>query len=296
MAWLQLQADGWLATVQGNTPLLLTFCHAGQRRIDGIEIDDSTTRRQNPGLADCGYNTGRDTRTEVIAEAILAYLDWQGIVPYIIVGQVHRMDMDLNRSWQHNQIGYQNGGVSVADINNAQQIYDAYSNAILAYSADIRARWPAADTDRAFHFDIHGISLAAGVDIELGTLNGNAADTNLVYGSTGVTLSVMAALQNQGFSFAANAATNATLEGCEILSTYGRHRGGLNAVQIELDQAIRGIQSPSLTAPERLAVTRETGRSIGMALEQLILSNGYPVERRQAQTSADDDAYIILSS
>jgi len=296
MSWLRTINESWLDTVEGNAPLLLTFTHAGSKRIPGIKLADSTgTKRQDPGAIGCKFNAGstHDTRTRELAESILEYLDWHcDITPYMVIPHVSRRDLDLNRSWEHNRKGYELGNVDQKVINIANKYYDDYYQAINTHIAAIQGRFDATVSARSFHFDFHGIGLDANIDIELGTLEGKAADKPLVYGGAGVELAVIDALKNQGFRFKNNSATNNALEGCEVLAQAGLENNGLQSVQLEFSQESRG--SVGDTQDDKIKIARQTGRKVGIAFGELIKRNSYPVINPDAAPSDDDEHFVSL--
>lgn len=292
MAWLTTDNESWIDSVEGNVPLLLTFTHAGTERINAMMLADGGTYRKDPGLGGT-FNINHDTRTREVAEAILEYLDWSGgFVPYIIIPLVKRIDLDLNRGWEHNRKGYELGGAPSAAVVQAQKIYDAYYAAIFTFINKIQTDFSPAISDKAFHIDFHGMGLEGDIDIELGSRGGRAADKPLVYGGVGVSLALIDAIKDQGYRFHPDADQQTRLEGGEVLTRAGLDKGGLQAVQVEMDSKIRG-SGESIYA-EKVRVARLNGRKIGIALEQLIKKNGYPLPDAPTTLSIDDDHFILM--
>jgi N-formylglutamate amidohydrolase len=289
MRWLREETDIWLEHTVGDVPLLLTCSHAGRRLVNGI-----SGLRADPALSDCGFNDCRnDLRTREVAEAILDHMDWRGLRPYMIVPQVSRRDVDLNRSWNHNQTGYATGGVSGAAQNVARIIYDGFYDQIQSFISDIRSRFAASDFDRTLLIDIHGVSLADDIDIEIGTRQGTSADVAIVYTSTGDSVTLWDTLSIQGFALRSTAATaREPFSGCEVLRVNGRSSGGLHAVQVELSSRLRGGEEDSDDAMRVFA--RHTGVRLALALENFLKANEYSVHRQLVAATKDDDIYAAI--
>jgi N-formylglutamate amidohydrolase len=283
MRWLDDNSDAWLEYAVGDVPLLLTFAHAGQRLVQGIEGRNETEPPENT----------HDTRTRDVAEAILLHMDWRGLRPYMIVPQVSRREVDLNRAWRTNQDAYSRFGVSVSAQNKAQEIHAGFYDQIQSFINDIRSRFIASASERALLIDIHGISLPDDIDIEIGTRDYTSADAAIVYTSTlDSTVTLMDALQTQGFAIRFDAATREKLNGVTVLEVNGRGSGGLHAVQLELSQPLRGSLAGSDN--ERREFARQTGVRLALALENFLLSNGYPILRNPPVATNDDDVYAAI--
>jgi len=283
MRWLDENSDTWLEYAVGDVPLLLTFTHAGQRLVEGIEGRNETQPPENT----------HDAHTREVAEAILLHTDWRGLRPYMIVPQVSRREVDLNRAWSVNQDAYDRFGVSVSAQNKAQEIYDGFYDQIQSFINDIRSRFTASVSERALLIDIHGIPLPDDIDIEIGTRNYTSADAAIVYTSTlDDTITLMDALKTQGFAIRSDAATTEKLNGLEVLEVNGRRSGGLHAVQLELSKPLRGFLEGS--GDEKREFARQTGVRLALALENFLLSNEYPILRSPAVATNDDDIYAAI--
>ncbi len=282
-----------MGRVDGNVPLLITFAHAGTKRVQGIAQTGGGTARADPGLADCGFNSSpSDARTRGVAEAILDRMEWRGMRPYMIVPYVSRRDVDLNRSWNHNQTGYRLGGVGRAAQGLARRIYRGFYDEMQAYVDEIERQFGAAEAQRAHCFDIHGIRLSSTIDIEMGTRGRTSADPDLVYDGGGA-LTLIQALLNQEFQLRSSAATTEPFGGCEVLRRFGLGGGGLNAVQIELSALLRG--SAGVTADDKRRLAAQTGERLAMAFEAFLQQNGYPVEAEPVASTEDDEIYAALA-
>lgn len=283
MGWLDENTNARLEYAVGHVPLLLTFAHAGQQLVEGIE---GSNQAQPPG------NT-HDVRTREVAEAILLHMDWRGLRPYMIIPQVSRREVDLNRSWSENQVAYALFGVSASGQDKAKEIHDGFYNQIQSFINDIRSRFTASVSNRALLIDIHGIPLPDDIDIELGTRNYTSADAAIVYTSAlDGTITLLDALKSQGFAIRSDAATTEVIIGVEVLKVNGLRSGGLHAVQMELSQPLRGFSQGS--NDERREFARQTGVRLALALENFLLSNKYPVLSPPAVASNDEDLYAAL--
>lgn len=283
MRWLDENSDTWLEYAVGDVPLLLTFAHAGQRLVEGIE---GRNRIQPP------ENT-HDARTREVAEAILLHMEWRGLRPYMIVPQVSRREVDLNRAWSENKNAYDRFGIPVSAQNKAQEIYDGFYNQIQSFINDIRSRFTSSVFERALLIDIHGIALPDDIDIEIGTRNYTSADAAIVYISTLTdTITLMDALKNQGFAIRSDAAATEMLNGLEVLEVNGRRSAGLHAVQLELSQPLRGILEGS--DDEKREVAHRTGMRLALVLENFLLSNEYSILHSSTVATNDDDIYAAI--
>lgn len=289
MRWLKENAEKWFEYVVGDTPLLLTFSHAGRQLVTNI-----SGVRADPKLNDCGFNNSlNDSRTREVAESILHYMDWHGLRPYMIVPQVSRRDVDLNRSWKHNQTGYTTGSVSQMAQNTAQIIYDGYYNQIQSCINDIRSRFSPSDSDRALLIDIHGVSLPDDIDIEIGTRQGKSADPAIAYTNTSDKITLIDALTTQGFILRADAATaKEPFGGCEVLRANGQTAGGLHALQLELSSRLRGSEEDS--DEEMRVFARQTGVRLALAFENFLLTNKYSVLQQPLATTNNEDIFAAI--
>lgn len=283
MGWLDENTDARFEYAVGDVPLLLTFAHAGQQLIEGIEGRNQTQPPENT----------HDARTREIAEAILLHMDWRGLRPYMIIPQVSRREVDLNRAWSVNQDAYTRFGVSVSAQDKAKKIHDGFYDQIQSFINDIRSRFTASVSERALLIDIHGITMPDDIDIEIGTRNYSSADAAIVYTSAlDGTITLLDALKAQGFAIRSDATTTEVFNGVEVLEVNGLRSGGLNAVQMELSQPLRGSLQGS--NDEKREFARQTGVRLALSLENFFLSNKYPVLRPPAVATNDNDIYATI--
>lgn len=289
MHWLDENIDTWLEYTVGDVPLLLTFAHAGQRLVEGIEGRNET---QPP-------NNTHDARTREVAEAMLLNMDWYGLRPYMIIPQVSRREVDLNRSWGVNQEAYIKYHIADVAQNKAREIHDGFYEKIQSFINDMRSRFTTDVFQRALLIDIHGFpqsdddDIDDDIEIEIGTRNHTSADASIVYTSTiPDTITLMDMLKQQGFVIRSDAATTEWLNGVEVLEVNGRKSGGLNAVQLELSQPLRGFSESSNEMKKEVA--RQTGTRLALALEHLLISNKYPTPLSPEIKANDDDIYAAI--
>lgn len=265
----------WQTTTLGNIPILLTFTHAGNKRIESITTKNNDSLRKDPGKAITdehgAFYQCRDARTEIIADAMLNYFAQHKLTPYIVIPHTSRMDLDLNRNWTHNHQGLIKGKVDQSDIAQIKQIHDDYFDVIQYCHQHILDKYQA---HQGFHFDFHGTALPQGVDLELGTLSGKAADNNQIYVDNQDKPTVKQALLQQDFNFAP--INNEALEGAYVLEACGRHKNGINAIQVEIAQYLRGVTpnnikpSAQLSSQQRNSQATITGKRLATAIMQLI--------------------------
>ncbi|MEM7137337.1 MAG: hypothetical protein AAF500_12195 [Myxococcota bacterium] len=275
----------WLHTREGQVPLVVTAAHAGARRLAGIAQDDGGTLRDDPGNVGCRYNDSLvDTRTDLVLEALFASLDWRGLRPYGVLPDVSRRDLDLNRRWDHNRIGYQNGGVSASTVSVAGAIYDAYYEALETFIADANGRF-ANLPGPVVVVDVHGTGLPSGTTVALGTRNGASAGAARVYGDTNWALSLHRAIEDVGFAVSpVPGGSESPLGGCHVLRANGTTGLGADAIQLELDTSLR-------SASEAV----RTGHRLANALRAFLRNNSYPAIEEEHPMSPDDEAYAALS-
>jgi len=137
-------------------PVILTCPHDGSESPPKV---NERTSAETP--AGCNFNSGRDTETSAITEAVAQkILDVSGLSPYVVIARFHRKFIDANRK------------ESCAFIDpDAQPFYNEYHNRISGYIAQILSQ----NQNRGFLFDIHGTAVIDDdpADIYLGTANGS---------------------------------------------------------------------------------------------------------------------------
>jgi hypothetical protein len=275
--------------VEGQVPLVVTFTHAGVESLAGVDGNRADAPSDSGG---CGYNTSsNDARTREVAEALLEHLEWAGLRPYVIVPEVSRRDLDLNRSWGHNRAGYEGGGVGEDVVNAAAMIYDGFFDTVLSALSDAAARFPAGEAARLWLVDVHGVGLPPEIDIELGTRNHRSAGAEVVYAIASDGRSFQEALARHDFAMRPDAATDEKRGGCEVMRRIGLEGAGFHAVQVELSRVLRGSGVP---AGDEVPTARRTGARLGRAIGDFLKQNDYPVIAEPVGVMADEDCYIVL--
>ncbi len=286
MAWLNpvsIGDDPWLFSRTGQVPLVVTFAHAGRRRVSGITVAGGGTLREDGGASGCRYNDSlTDENTDLVAEALFEAMDWAGVRPYAVLPVVSRRDCDLNRSWDHNRLGYEAGGVDPVASELSQGIYDTFYAELARFIGMILTRF----TDMPMApvlIDIHRTGLVNGVDLEIGTRRGASASASPVYGATDWSLSLHQSLSDEGFAVFPDPGGSENWSGCRILRTNGTGGLGADAVQLELDNsALSETEAPPI------------GRRIARALEAFLRMNNYPIIDESEAMSIDDELYATL--
>jgi N-formylglutamate amidohydrolase len=289
--WLTNEPNIWLDQATGDVPVLLTFAHAGERSVDGI-----AGLRADPHMTtECAFNnSSHDARTREIAEAMLEHMDWRGLRPYVVIPDVSRQDIDLNRSWAHNQTGYVLGGVSAIAQNQAQKIYDGFYGQIQTFMSDIGSRFLSSDVDRALLIDVHGDEVSPGADMDIGTRQGKSADASIVYTNPAGSLTIKDAIAGEGFALRTSPGptTEGSHGGCWLIRVCGREFGGFHAVQWEMSPTLRGSGETGTDA--KRAAAFKTGARLATALEKYLVANNYPVMQPSPVQTQDDYSYAAL--
>jgi N-formylglutamate amidohydrolase len=217
----------------GNLPLILTAPHGGREPIPGVE------QRRGAGVAQ--FTTGRDTNTDMLAEAVALKLRrLLGHTPFLVVARFDRKYLDVNRPI--------NGAYeSVA----AKPYYDAFHRAIKEAADKVRAQW-----DGGLLLDLHG----QGAQVEAiyrGTDNGETVATLLEqHGKEALvgTHSIFGQLAARGYKILPelrDSERENRYVGGYIARTYGSHRGTkINAIQLEIGTRLRANDNLERTATD----------------------------------------------
>lgn len=242
---------------RGDAPVILSVPHGGDRPISGIE----GVRRAPHDPSPWRFATDTDFNTIPLTEHIRERMITLGVAPYTVISHVLRRDLDLNRTWEHNLHGYDKDQVDEESIEMAHGAFSGYHRVLSSYIDDITSRLPSSVAERCFLFGIHGTHLELGRDIELGTLNGASALSELVYPVGGVDLDLWTAFESAGFTLAGGPDPNSELHrGCYVSARHGLGgRGGINTVLVEVARPLR--------RGERVA---DTGWRMGDALARFV--------------------------
>jgi N-formylglutamate amidohydrolase len=217
-----------VARHQGTLPVIMTCPHGGNATPDGVP-----ERKGRITPRGCNFETGSDLHTRDIAMgASQRMLEIFGEAPYVVIAEFHRKYIDANRSRP-----------CAFEVPAAQVFYDEYHNAVRAFVDEIRAE----NGGLGLLFDIHG---TAGIpedpaDIYLGTDDGKtvsrllAADPNALFRR----FSLRGFLNAAGYAVSPKAPGDPevpVLNGGFTVRTYGSsHKNGVDAIQVEIDAALR---------------------------------------------------------
>lgn len=246
MSVLIQDKEALFSSCVGNIPLLLSAPHGGSTDISNISGRRTTFTITTPG---CGFNQSTDTRTKELTQKIVERMASQGVVPYAVISDINRADLDLNRARTENVYL---PTVSDVDVNRALELYDEYYGRLRSHIQDIQLVFGSALFDRALLIDIHGAGFSHG-DLDLTTTSqlGSASTLiDIVYPNISRSMNLWDALRGEGFTFR-NAAgqANETRPSCNLLETFGVHQNdGINAVQIEFNSSLRSTGNYEDTA------------------------------------------------
>jgi N-formylglutamate amidohydrolase len=227
-------AAGGLVTAQrGQLPVILSAPHGGTKGVPGV------VPRRGEGLAvgGSGFFAGRDGNTEELADAIAAAIEKRtGKPPYLVAARFHRKYIDANRP---PDIAYEEP--------RAKPVYDDYRDTLAGYCRDVRKTY-----GRGLLLDVHGQGAMKDAVIR-GTKDGKTVALLVqrygVKAHTGPD-SFFGLLAAGGCKvYPANLADKeyASLNGGNIVQTYGGGDYGIDAIQLEFGGDYR--------APARLAAT-----------------------------------------
>lgn len=229
-----------LLTVRGGTlPIILSAPHGGRQPIPNV------CGRQGTGVAQ--FKTGRDNRTDELAEKIAAELERRlGGRPFAVIAHFERKYVDANRPAK-----------GAYESSAAKPYYEAYHYALGEACRRVRAVW-----GRGLLLDIHG----QGGQVETiyrGTYNGKTVSLLTErFGRQALAgaRSIFGYLERKGYRV--SPAANSTDEegryvGGFIVQTYGSHRGtGIDAIQMEFGTSLRsGAHLERMAADAADAIT-----------------------------------------
>lgn len=215
-------AEKFLTLWAGTLPIIISAPHGGREALPGVP--------QRRGLGVSQFVTGRDTRTDELAETVAAKLaNSFNAKPFLIVARFERKYVDANRP---RQAAYESDG--------AKPLYDAYHDALGDACRRVRAQW-----GRGLLLDIHG----EGSDSEAifrGTNNGQTVQSLMrQFGQEALNgrQSIVGQLAEKGYKvFPVNGSSEKEQRytGGFIVRTYGSHRsGGVDAMQLEFGSSLR---------------------------------------------------------
>lgn len=226
-------AEKFLTMWAGTLPIIISAPHGGREPIPGVA--------QRRGVGVPQFVTGRDTRTDELAEAIATKLAQAfSAKPFLVVARFERKYVDANRPRD-----------AAYESDDAKLHYDAYHDTLGEACRRVRAEW-----GRGLLLDIHG----EGADAEAifrGTNNGKTVQTlvrqfgrEVLSGSKSIT----GQLAEKGYKvFPLNGLSDKEQRyvGGFIVQNYGSHKaGGVDAVQLEFGTSLRQRAAIERTASD----------------------------------------------
>ena len=227
-----------VAIVSGQLPIILSAPHGGQEAIPGV------TQRQGTGVED--FNTGRDTRTDELAQLAARELERQfNAKPFSVIARFERKYLDVNRS---TDAAFESGAV--------KDHYETYHGALREFIQRVKSQW-----GNGLLLDIHGEG-ADTAAIYRGTQNGKTVKSLLDrFGSPAVSgkQSVLGQMASKGYKVLPsdnNSENETRYLGGYIVQNYGSHQpSGVDAIQLEFGSSLRARANLERTA-------RDLARSI----------------------------------
>lgn len=209
-----------LVTVQpGALPVILSAPHGGTKDVPGV------APRRGEGLptGGAGFFAGRDGNTEELAAAISEAIEKNmGKKPYLVAAKFHRKYIDANRP---PEIAYEDP--------KAKPTYDAYRDTLAAYCRAVKKEY-----GRGLLLDVHGQGAKKDAVIR-GTKDGKTvALLTQRFGEKAHTgpKSFFGLLAAGGVKVFPETLTDkefASLNGGNIVQTYGSGDYGIDAIQLE---------------------------------------------------------------
>lgn len=227
------EAQRFLTVWAGALPLVISAPHGGREALPGVA--------QRRGIGVPQFVTGRDTRTDELAESIAGKLEQTfGAKPFLVIARFERKYLDANRP---------RSGAYESD--HAKGYYDAYHQALAEACRRVRAEW-----GHGLLIDIHG----EGSDpdaIFRGTNNGQTVQSmmrRIGWEALSGEKSVTGQMAQKGYRVLpahGPAAQEQRYLGGYIVRTYGSHRPeGIDAMQLEFGSNLRQRAALERTATD----------------------------------------------
>ncbi|MBM4298709.1 MAG: N-formylglutamate amidohydrolase, partial [Deltaproteobacteria bacterium] len=243
--------EKFLTVWAGTLPIIISAPHGGREPLAGVA--------QRRGVGVPQFVTGRDTRTDELAEAVAGKLAHTfRAKPFLVVARFERKYVDANRA---RHAAYESDG--------GKLYYDAYHDALGEACKFVRMEW-----GRGILLDIHG----EGADPEAvfrGTNNGKTVQTLVgQFGQEAVSgsKSITGQLAEKGYKvFPPNGSSDKEQRyvGGFIVQNYGSHKaGGVDAIQLEFGTNLR-----------QRAVLERTASDVASAVT-VFVKNYLPMNRR----------------
>lgn len=230
----QVPGRDLVATQKGQLPIILSAPHGGTRDVPNVPP------RKGEGLekGSKGFFAGRDSRTEELAYALAEAIEKKmGKKPYYVVAQFHRKYIDANRM---PEIAYEDP--------RAKPVYDAYRQALDRYCREVLKVH-----GRGLLLDLHGQG-ALKDSVIRGTKDGKTVSLLIQrYGQKAHSgpQSFFGLLAANGLKvYPANLTDKEypTLNGGNIVQTYGSEMYGIDAIQLEFGGDFRAADKLKETA------------------------------------------------
>jgi N-formylglutamate amidohydrolase len=227
---------------QGNFPVILSAPHGGTKDVPGV------APRKGDGLSKggAGFFAGRDGNTEELADAIAAAVEKAtGKKPYLVAAKFHRKFIDANRP---PDIAYEDA--------KAKPTYDAYRETLAAYCREVKKTY-----GRGLLLDVHGQAQMSDSVIR-GTKDGKTVSLlTKRYGEKAHTgpKSFFGLLAAGGVKVFPENLTDkefASLNGGNIVQTYGCEEFGIDAIQLEFGNEFREKKNLPGTADKVAAAVK----------------------------------------
>jgi len=224
-------ASALISAISGNLPIILSAPHGGKEPIPGV------SQRQGSGVA--RFSTGRDTRTDDLADLLALELEKKfNAKPFVVIARFERRYVDVNRA---SDAAFESVAV--------KSHYDGYHHALGEFVQRVGSHWGS-----GLLVDLHGEGTDADA-IYRGTQNGKTVKSLIQrFGPSAVNgnQSISGQMAKLGYRVLPGAASNEKEThylGGYIVQTYGSHQPvGIDAMQLELGANLRARANLEKTA------------------------------------------------
>ncbi len=226
-----MPSSNLVALTDGQLPIILSAPHGGQQTIPGV------SQRQGTGVA--AFNTGRDTRTDELAELVGWELERRfNAKPFGVIARFERKYLDVNRSSDR---AFESGAV--------KSHYETYHGALREFIQRVKSRWGS-----GLLLDIHGEGTDAAA-IYRGTQNGKTVKSLVQrFGAPALSgkQSVLGQMASKGYKVLPSNGDRdkeTRYVGGYIVQNYGSHQDlGIDAIQLEFGSTLRSRANLERTA------------------------------------------------
>ncbi|HUE88779.1 MAG TPA: hypothetical protein VMO26_22100 [Vicinamibacterales bacterium] len=180
--------------VEGNCPIIISAPHAGSVATTPAGAKAFGERRDDPNVGGTP-NTSDDVNTLFIAFGLIRTLSSHGFVPHTAINLVSRRYVDVNRTWERQQMWQDSQGAyrpgdeskSAAEFPRVAE-FDAFRRSFYQDFHDTLRRFAESQHPNGWLFDVHGTSLnslGSGFTLQIVTTQGFTARRDVVYDSAG---------------------------------------------------------------------------------------------------------------